>query len=250
LAGIGISTRKYVQDRYIFNNGVIEDVPVGKVYELIGGYQIKNNLARPYLGLRFSAGNYYEWGYLSSNFEYGTFFHALIAEQGVFRAEVNYFTGLFEIGDWKFRQFIKPQLTLGLNRYSYDSLTLKDGYGLDGFNSSGLTGTSRMVLTLQTQSYAPWNFIGFHFGPFLIWSLGMLGDEYSRFNNSKLYTQFGIGVLIKNENLIFSTFQISISFYPTIPGYRNDVFKFNSLRTTDFGFRDFRIGKPDIIVYE
>jgi hypothetical protein len=250
LAGIGLSTRKYVRDKYIFSYGVIEDVPVGDVYALTGGLQLKNNYTRFYLGARYSTGNYYDWGYLSSNFEYGSFFHASVPEQGVFKASINYFTGLFEIGDWKFRQFIKPQLTLGLSRYSYDSLTLKDGYGLDGFNSSGLIGTNRMVLTLQTQSYAPWNFIGFHFGPFLICSIGMLGNDIGGFSSSKLYSQLGFGVLIKNENLIISTFQLSFSFYPTIPGYRDNVLKLNSLKTSDFGFRDFRIGKPDIVVYE
>ncbi len=97
-----------------------------------------------------------------------------IAEQGVFTAGVNYFTGLIEIGKWKFRQFVKPQVTIGINRFSYDSLTLNEGYGLDGFNSSTLSGTSRLLFTLQTQSYAPWNFIGFRFGPFLFIHLACL----------------------------------------------------------------------------
>lgn len=249
LGGIGISTRKYVQDKYVFNYGVIEDVPVGRVYGLTAGYQMKNNLGRFYVGMRYSFGNYNQWGYLNTNFEYGTFFHDSHAEQGVFTTSVNYFTGLFEIGKWKFRQFVKPQITIGLNRTSNDSLTLKDGYGLDGFNSSALSGTNRLLFTLQTQSYAPWNFIGFHFGPYLICTLGMLGDGPSGFRNSRVYSQIGLGVLVKNENLIINTFQFSISFYPTIPGSGNNIFKINSFSTTDFGFRDFEIGKPAPIVF-
>jgi len=249
LTAIGISTRKYVQDKYIFKYGVIEDVPVGKVYGLTGGYQARNNSGRLYLGMRFSFGNYNEWGYLSSNFEYGTFFHASHAEQGVFTASINYFSGLFEIGKWKFRQFVKPQVTIGINRFSYDSLTLNEGYGLDGFNSTGLSGTNRLLFTLQTQSYSPWNFIGFRFGPYLTYTCGMLGDATTRFKNSKVYSQIGVGVLIKNENLVFNTFQISVSFYPLIPGIGQDIFKMNSFRTSDFGFRDFEIGKPARVIY-
>ena len=239
LAGIGISTRKYVQDKYIFNYGTIEDVPVGKVYELTGGYQLRNNSWRPYLGLRYSSGNYNEWGYLSSDLEFGTFFHSSHAEQGVITAGINYFTGLIEIGRWKFRQFVKPQITIGINRFSYDTLTLHNGYGLDAFNSSGLSGTNRLLFTLQTQSYSPWNFIGFHFGPFLTYSFGMLGNAFTGFKNSKGYSLLGFGVLIKNLYLVFDTFQFSISFYPLIPGIGQDVFKINSLRTTDFGFQAF-----------
>jgi hypothetical protein len=250
LASIGISTRKHVQDKFIFKFGLTEDVPIGKVYNLTGGYQVKNNLGRLYLGMRFSVGNYYDWGYLSSNFEYGTFFSGGQAEQGAFTAGVNYFTGLIEIGNWKLRQFIKPQVTLGINRAYADSLTLNEGYGIDGFNSSALSGTNRLLLTLQTQSYAPWNLIGFHFGPFLILSMGMLGDEASGFKNSPIYTQIGLGVLIKNENLVFSTFQISFAFYPLIPGKGRNIFKMNSLKTTDFGFREFEIGKPAVLVFQ
>ncbi len=250
LASIGISTRKYVLDRYIFRYGVIEDVPVGQVYELTGGYQVRSNSGRYYLGMRFSFGNYYNWGYLSTNFEYGTFFRASHPEQGVVTAGINYFTGLIEIRKWKFREFIKPQITVGINRFSYDSLTINDGYGLDGFNSRSLSGTSRFLLTLQTQSYSPWHVAGFRFGPFLISSMGMLGNAGTKLKNSKVYYQIGLGVLIKNENLIFNTFQLSLSFYPIIPGTGQNVFKKNSVRPTDFGFRDFEIGKPRQALYQ
>jgi hypothetical protein len=244
LASFGISTRKYVQDKFILNYGVPEDVPIGKVYNLTGGYQEKNNTGSLYFGARISFGNYYPWGYLSSNFEYGTFLQASQLHQGMLSVSVIYFTGLLEIGKWKFRQFVTPQLTIGINRFPDDSLSLNDGYGLDGFNSTVLSGTSRLLFTLQTQSYTPWNFIGFRFGPYLVYSLGMLGDAKG-FKYSSVYSQIGLGVLIKNENLVLNTFQISIAFYPLIPGIGQNVFKINSFKTTDF-----EIGKPDIMVFQ
>ncbi len=200
--------------------------------------------------MRLSFGNYHSWGYLSSNLEYGSFFNASNAEQGIFTAGINYSTVLFEIGKWKFRQFVKPQMTIGINWFPYDSLTLNDGYGLDGFKSPVLSGTKRLLLTLQTQSYAPWSFLGFRFGPYLNFSFGMIGDDAGGLKNSKVYSQFGFGVLIKNENLVINTFQISVSFYPFIPGVGQGIFKMNSIRTTDFGFRDFEIEKPGMIQYQ
>jgi len=249
MASIGVSTRKYVQDKFIFKYGITEDVPIGKVFSLTGGYQEKSQTGRVYLGARISTGSYYPWGYLSTNFEFGTFLRASHVEEGVFTAGINYFTGLFEIGKWKFRQFVKPQFTMGINRFVSDSLTLNDGYGLDGFNTTDLKGSSRLLFTIQTQSYAPWNFIGFRFGPYLTFSMGMLGDEVSGFKNSKVYSQIGVGVLIKNENLVLNTFQLSLSFYPIIPGSGKNIFKMNSYSTTDFGFRDFEIGKPGPVIF-
>jgi len=250
LGGIAIASRKYVQDKYIFKYGVIEDVPVGRVYSLTAGYQVREQSRRLYLNMRFSLGNYYKWGYLSSNLEYGTFFNESHAEQGIFTAGLNYSTTLIEIGKWKFRQFVKPQMTIGINWLPYDSLTLNDGYGLDGFKSPVLSGTKRLLVTLQTQSYAPWTILGFRFGPYLNCSFGMLGDDASGFRNSRVYSQLGLGVLIKNENLVINTFQVSISFYPLIPGIGHNVLRLNSISTTDFGFRDFEITKPGRIKYQ
>jgi len=65
-----------------------------------------------------------------------------------------------------------------------------------------------------------------------------------------LYSQIGIGVLIKNESLILNTFQLSIAFYPSIPGKGLNVFKPDVFKTTDFGFRDFVIGKPGIVAFQ
>jgi hypothetical protein len=248
-ASIGISTRLYVKDKYIFKFGVTEDVPVGKVLGLTGGYQDKNNLGRYYVGARFSSGYYYPRGYLSSNMEYGTFLRNGKAEHSIFRAGANYITGLIEIGHWKFRQFVKPQIIISRHLTNYDSLTINNEYGLRGFNSLVLSGNSRLLFTSQTQSYAPWNFIGFHFGPYLNFSLGMLGHAKNGFRDSKLYSQIGLGVLIKNDNLVMNAFQLSISFYPVIPGKGTNILKINPFQTTDFGFHDFEIGKPEMVEF-
>lgn len=249
LASIGISTRRYVQDKYIFKFGITEDVPIGKVYSITGGYQMKNNIGRTYFGARGSSGNYYSWGYLSTSVEFGGFYKNSHLEEGVVTTGINYFSGLFELGQWKIRQFVNPQITIGINRLKLDSLTLNEGAGIDGFYTTKLRGTSRILINLQTQSYAPWNFIGFRFGPYFSYSLGMLGDADTGFKGSKVYSRIGIGVLIKNENLVLNTFQISISFYPEIPGHGYNIFKINSYSTADFGLRDFEIGKPEPVVF-
>jgi hypothetical protein len=249
LASIGISSRQYVQDRYIFNFGITEDVPSGRVISLTTGYRRKNAIGMIYYGARFSSGKYHPWGYLGSNIEFGTFIHSSQAEEGVLNASLNYFTGLLEVGGWKIRQFIKPQFTIGINRYGYDLLTINEEYGLGGFNSPVLSGNSRLLLTSQTQSYAPWNFIGFHFGPYLILSLGMLGDVENGFQEGRVYSQFGLGVLIKNDNLVMNSFQVSLAFYPVIPGVGDNIIKFNSFQSFNFGFQDFETGKPARVVF-
>jgi hypothetical protein len=249
MAGLAISARQYLQDKYIFNFGLTEDVPVGKVFGITGGYQARGDISRMYFGARFSIGRYYPWGYLVSNLEVGSFVRGSKIEQGVLNLSANYFSGLIKIGKWRFRQFVKPELTLGINRFSQDYLSLNDSYGLTGFNSKGLSGTNRLLLTVQTQSYAPWNLIGFRFGPYVAVSVGMLCNNTEGFSKSKLYSLIGFGVLVKNVHLVINTFELSIAFYPSIPGVGQDVFKTNAFKSADFGFPDFVVGKPEIVEF-
>lgn len=251
LTGIGVSTRKYVEDKYIFRNGVTEDVPIGKTYGLTSGYQYKNDVGRFYLGGQVSFGNYYKWGFMSFNFELGTFFNKSVTNQTAFTFQANYFTNLIDIGKWKVRQFIKPQLTIGINRQNSigDQLTINEEYGIQGFKSA-LYGNQKAMLTFQTQTYSPWNFFGFRLNPYINYTIAMLGTEKSRISDNQTFSKFGIGLLITNDFLVFRTFQISLAYYPTIPGNGTNVLKTNALETSDFGFQDFDLGKPRTVIYK
>jgi len=268
LSGIGISSRQFVEEQYLYNYGIIENVPVGKIYGITGGYQIKNNTGRWYLGARVSFGNYHSWGYLSTNFEYGTFFNASKTEQSAFSFQANYFTNLVELGKkWKMRQFIKPQIIIGNNRLKSvgDYLALNEnvpfhgtyGAGFQGNNDAGINGfdsaifgTKKFVLSVQTQLYSPWNIIGFRINPFFNYTAAMLGKENIGFTKSRLFSSIGIGVLINNDYLVFNSFQFSVSFYPNIPGKGDNIFKTNSFGTNDFGLQDFDFGKPRTVIYK
>lgn len=268
LAGIGISSRQFVEDEYLFNFGIIEDVPVGKIYGITGGYQIKNGIGRMYVGGRAAYGTYFKWGYLSTNFEYGTFFRDSKAEQTAFSFQANYFTNLIQLGDrWKMRQFIKPQLILGTNRLEStgDYLTINEnshfqsnfgagnfgenGAGISGF-SSAVFGTKKVVLSLQTQFYSPWDLWGFRLNPYFNFTAAMLGTEEVGLTQSKLYSSVGVGLIISNDFLVFNSFQFSLSYYPSIPGDGSSIIKTNSFQTTDFGFQNFELGKPRTIIYK
>jgi len=249
LGSIGFSHERYVKDRYLLKFGVTEDVPVGRVFNFTGGYQIKGDVERTYWGARLAFGNYHSWGYLATNFEYGSYFRKSNGEQGIVALGANYFTHLRKWGRWRFRQLIKPQITIGINPSVTDSLTLNNEFGIKGFNSPHVMGTRRLILTLQTQSYAPFNVFGFRLGPFLTWSGALLGDHENGFKKSKLYSQFGLGLLIRNEYLVLNAFQISVVFYPSMPGQGTNIFKINPFRTTDFTFSDYKIFKPAPVSY-
>jgi hypothetical protein len=243
--------RKYVEDKYIFKSGVTEDVPIGKIVGITGGYQYKNNVGRFYLGARVSFGNYFKWGFLSTNFELGTFFDKSTTTQTAFTFQADYFTNLIDFGKWKLRQFIKPQLIIGINRQNSigDQLSINENYGIQGFKSA-IYGNQKMMLTFQTQAYSPWNLLGFRLNPYFNYTLAMLGNAQTGMSNSQTFSKIGIGFIITNDYLVFRTFQISLAYYPSIPGNGNNIFKTNSFDSSDFGFQDFGLDKPRTVIYK
>lgn len=267
MGSIGLASRQFVQDSYIFRDGIVEDVPIGTVIATMAGYQRKNKRDRLYLGAKISHGNYFSWGYLSTNLEYGTFLHNKEREQTTYSIQANYFTNLIPLGEkWKMRQFIKPHFVIGTNRLNSvgDRLTLNENNrfpgvygnesqrlnsaGIPGFDSD-LLGTKKFVLSFQSQFYSPWEVLGFRLNPYINITSALLGDEGVNISKNKLYSAFGLGCIIRNDYLVFGAFQISISYYPSIPGNGNHVFNSNSFSTEDFGFQDFQLGKPTPVWY-
>ncbi len=249
--GLGISSRQFTQDKFLFNYAVVEDVPSGIVYGLTGGYQQKDHRNRYYFGARFAYGKYFKFGYLSTDIEYGSFYFDGKPEQSAIVYKLIYFTNLFETPRWKFRQFIKPQLIIGNQRMATnaDRLTLNQEYGIQGFDSQTY-GTKKLLLSLQTQGYSPWLFWGFRVNPYVNATFGMLGDGQHGLKRSRVYSQFGAGIIVSNDYLVFSSFQFSFSYYPTIPGAGDDIIKTNAYKTSDFSLQDFDISKPRVVPYQ
>lgn len=251
LTSIGLVSRQFVENKYLFNYGITEYVQIGKTYSITTGFEDKNNSRRMYFGGRLSFGGFYKFGYFGSSFEMGSFFNQGVSEQTTFRLESLYFTDIIELGRWKFRQFIKPQLTIGNNRLptKSDYLKLSGDNGIQGFENS-ILGTKKFLLTFQTQSYIPGSLSGFRLSPFANFSFGMMSDKKERLYNTRLYSKMGIGVLISNDYMVFNSFLLSFAYYPTIPGTGDNLLKFNSFKNNDIDLLDFQIAKPNLIPYQ
>lgn len=278
LTNIGISSRQFVQDSYIFKDGSTEDVPIGAAFSITGGFKQKHQKSQWYFGLKATYGDYFNWGFSSINVEYGTFYRHSNPEQGVLSIKGNYFSNLMDLGKkgWKMRQFVKPHILIGLNRLNsmIDRVSLnespyykgvigsdyidytnkqrfidyKNGH-LPGYESYAV-GIRKYVLDLQTQFYSPWSFVGFHFNPFINLGLGYLSGSEETYKSDRLYSSVGIGVIIRNDYLVFDSFQLSFSYYPSIPGKGNNGLRGNSFRTGDYGFQDYKVGEPQPVIYE
>lgn len=247
---IGVSRQKFYQDMFVFNYNITEDIPYGENIALIIGHQEKNSNSRMYTGLSVSYGKKCSFGYASGFAEWGSFYDAGLTEQTTFKMGLNYFSPLLSWGKWHFRQFVKPTYVWGNNRDESfkDRLNLLEADGLPGFNTR-LNGTQKWTVSFQTQSYIPGSWYGFRFSPYFNMTLGSLANEKALFS-SKVYSKFSIGALINNDFLVFNSFQVSFSYYPTIPFEGDGINKFNSFENTNLSLYDFQLSKPGYIRYE
>ena len=107
-----------------------------------------------------------------------------------------------------------------------------------------------MVLSLQTQTYSPHQLLGFRLNPFFNYSLAVLGTPDVAMFKSKPYQKITLGLLISNDYLVFSSFQLSLSYYPSIPLQGDNVFKTNTFETTDYRMQSFELAKPRVVDYK
>jgi hypothetical protein len=252
LASLGIASRKYLQDKYIFNFNIVEDIASGFIYTLTAGFQNKNKLNRTYIGGKAAFGNFFNFGYLGTNFEYGTYINNGTIEESAVVFKAVYFTNLEEIGTWKFRQFFNPEFVIGMNRPNVisDKISLNGDSGINGFNSQSLFGTKKLLINFQTQGYSPWKVTGFRLNPYFRYTMGLIGDDVNSVWSSKLFSQIGVGVIISNDYLVFRSFQFSFSYYPNLPLDGGSLFKTNAIRTNDFGLENFGVSKPELVKYQ
>lgn len=252
LTSFGITSREFKETQYIFYHGIKEYVQTGRNIFLTTGIENRNKLNRYYLGGRMSIGSFYDFGYLAGILDIGTFFNSGNTEQNLVRFSAHYMSNIFKIGNWRFRQFVIPKLSIGSNRYpvwnDLTSLGEREG-GITSFTEQ-LRGSKKLLFTLQTQSYVPKALWGFRLSPFLNANFGTIGTTTKSLFTSKLYSSLGLGIQLSNDYLIFDNLQFSFMYFPNTPPIDgSNGFKTNSLNNDDIHLPDFQIGKPEIAKY-
>jgi hypothetical protein len=249
IGNVGYAIQEYYKDKYIYRFGANEDVPEGLILLYVYGAEKKELIKmRYYSGIEIARARHYNFGYLSATFSYSIFFNKYISNDITTNYKLYYFSDLFKIGKWYARQFVNYNLLYGINKPSAEKITLTSDE-LYGFNSGSLNGNTKMVLNLETVAYAPYNLIGFHFAPVLLTGFGMIDNSHNNVFQSNLYQAYSLGLMVRNENLLSSTFQVSFGLYPFLPNGQNNVFKYNPVTSFTLRVTTFSVSKPSFVTY-
>ena len=250
LAGVGLSVQQFYKERYLFRFGLTEDVPEGFLARFTLGLRKREfERSEPYIGAEITRGRHYPaFGYFTATLACGTFFNAGRSVDGAFRLDADYFTNALAIGRWQLRQFVRLSSTIGVGRPRDQALTL-NGEQLYGFASEVVAGTRKTVLGFRTVLYLPYSFLGFRFAPVAMIGFGTVDHEHDAWFGNRIYTAFALGLMVRNEYLLVKTFQVSIGFYPHVPGDDNATTLFNPVTSFDLGVRNYAYTQPDVVGY-
>ena len=242
LASIGWSHRQYYRDYYLFGFGRTEDIPYGGLVNFTFGHEDREFENYKYASLRLARGAYiWRFGYLYGQLDLGSYFHKnRTMERRQFRFLTNYYSPLWKIGNYSFRQFLSFDYLYGDRRYDYEFLHI--GYdNIRGLTTLQRRGTQRFSLRFQTVGFTPLYFLGFRFAGFAFADLAFLNTSKFLHLQGEDFHGYGLGLRVRNENLTFNTFQIRFSVYPSTPGKSFGI----SISTIPSQiFNDFRIEEP------
>ena len=219
---IAFSSQNFYKANLIFNFGRTEDIPAGYLAKWTFGPQFGEFDIRFYNSVELSRGRHFSnLGYIYLSAAMGGYVtREKEFQQGVFRTELNYFTNLHNAGRFKLRHFVNLYFIRGINRFTTERININDQIGLTGLSKNQINGKQKIVLNLQSVSFAPYYLYGWRFAFFGFADFALLGKQKMALKQFNTYTSFGAGIRFRNERLIFPTFQLRFSFYPNLSGMK------------------------------
>ena len=251
LGSIAFSKENFYKMHLIYNFGKTEDIPFGTLIEFTGGWENNEFFDRYYSGLEISNGKVYpHLGYLYMKVAVGSFFNNESFNRGVIDIKTNYFSNLIPLRRFQIRQFINFNYINGISRFSDEHIYLRNDNGIRGLWTHQILGTQRAILNFETVLFSPYYLYGFRFTFYTFADLGMIGEQGENIIRNDIYSGFGIGLRLRNENMSFKTIQFRIGYYPILPEkYANHIL-FDVAGEKYYRPSRFDFSRPELLDYK
>ncbi len=220
LGSVSLVKQDYFKTSLIYNYGRTEDIAYGVNFQLTFGRENNEFRDRNYYGVGLSMANFPgKMGYLYLNSQLGFFHDGESVEQGALDLEANYISNLSSVGKYRFRYFANLRYTRGFNRYDNEYLRIEDNTGIRGFSNDTIRPDQRLILNLETISFTPIYVYGFRFAFYGFTDIGIFTGKDAFRTDNNIISEIGLGLRIRNDNLIFRTIQFRFSYFPLSPPY-------------------------------
>lgn len=202
--------------RYLYGLGRYEDLPIGRSLTwTTGKYHIEQDQA-PYLGFKFEQ-------YKLTKKENYTHIIANIASSYMnkslqdfrFLASLEQFSKLKYLNNgFGYRQILNLSFTQTLKNKYNEALRINSIYGIPQLNKEQIKGGTRISTNWETVLYNNRSIWGFKSAPFVFGNLTYIRTVGEPILKGDLFSSFGSGLRIRNENLIFGTIELKGFYFP------------------------------------
>ncbi|MEP4091669.1 hypothetical protein [Reichenbachiella sp.] len=249
LFSLGLTSRVYFKDKFILQYGRTEDIPTGSALGIVIGRQKGEFKSRFYIGGNYARGGYIkQFGYLNSIFSLGGFIRNGSLEDGIFKIGMDYFTHLYPINQFKFRQFVNLDFSQAITPDEEYILSTQDHLGIRGLTNYYLRATTRLNIKAESLLFTPINVLGFRLATFAFFDYTMTSNSRNDFFGNDSFMGYGGGIRLRNDNLAISTIQLRVGFYPSAP-INTSVSTVGFSTSTQLNIRDFDFRAPEIIPF-
>ena len=249
LGSAALSIQKYTKTNLIYSYGRTEDIPYGALFKITAGREFNEFKQRTYFGgeVSFSQSNK-AIGYFYTYGGFSTYLNKNQTEQGLLSLGMNYFSNLINLGNSRIRNFLYIHYTRGFGRYTNESLKFLTDNGFTGFKNDSVTGTQRLTVSLESVLFSPVNLYGFRFAFFGFSDFSFLSATNEILGNGYTLSSIGLGIRIRNDNMVFNTLQLRIGYFPN-PPYYSTISPVNISGEQLLRPANFEPGPPAIIPY-
>jgi len=250
LGSVSLSMQKFYKTNLIYGYGRTEDIPYGGMINFTAGNEINEFKQRLYAGINISTGHSLKrLGYFYSSAGLSAFFHGGQAEQGLLLLRTNYISDLVYPGRYRMRNFLKIDYTRGFGRYSDEYLLFDRENGFSGFRNDSLRrARQRISVNLESVLFSPGKVYGFRLAYFAFADLGYLFDSNEFAGEGEILSSIGLGIRIRNDNLVFNTLQIRLCYFPNLPRF-SKVTYLNVSGEQLLSPENFDPGPPSVLPY-
>lgn len=249
LASLALTRQRFYKSNLVYSYGRTEDIPYGSLIKVTIGRELNEFKTRNYAGSEISFGKLFDgFGYLHSAAGFGSYINNHQTEQGIVFLRSRYFSNLLPVGRSMIRNFVTLDFTRGFDRNLDEYLKYYKDNGFSGFRNDSIHGRQRITLGLESVVFSPVNVYGFRFAFFGFADISSLSGTNQLLTKGTRLSGIGIGLRVRNDNLIFNTFQIRIGFFPDPPQYS----RINYITVSGeqpLRMEDFETGEPSPIPY-
>ncbi len=224
LTGLAVSRNNYYLAHYFYEFGKAENIPHGYLIQCTFGPDIVDFYTRFYVGISISGGLYLEkLGYFSAYFKSSILIRKNSFEDGTCKINLHYFTPLYTFARQRYKiriQFTGDYRTgFNLRNNNPDYIDLTNLLNIHKVNEQNpYLVQQAMAISIIPVLFTPWNLYGFKFALLARYQGSLFSKENIPLIRSGYLSSLSVGLIIKNDNLIFPSFMIGGIFYLNAPG--------------------------------